>query len=108
MKAFSYTVKNPDGRMLKGSIEAESQEKLIEHFHQQNYIIFSIEAAKKKSKLFSDRGVKTDELVIFSRQFTTLIESGIPAVEALGILEEQVSNATFRKAIGDILKDIKE
>jgi type IV pilus assembly protein PilC len=107
MKAFAYNVKNPDGRVLKGTIEADSEEKLIEHFHTQGYIIFSITEAKKKRQLFSG-GVKTDELVIFSRQFTTLIESGIPAVEALGILEGQLANAFFQKTIGTILKDIKE
>ena len=105
---FSYLIKDREGNTAKGVIEAESKEKLIEHFHQQGCIIFSIEEARKDKKLKKRRRVKTDDLVIFSRQFTTLIESGIPAVEALAILVEQVEQAYFKEVIGSVLRQVKE
>lgn len=108
MKLFLYVVKNKEGEVIKGTIEADSENQAIEHFHKQEYIIFSLEEAKKKQKIRKGRGVKTDELVVFSRQLTTLIESGIPAVEALGILETQVENNYFKEVIAAVLKDIKE
>ena len=83
---FSYLIKDREGNTAKGVIEAESKEKLIEHFHQQGCIIFSIEEARKDKKLKKRRRVKTDDLVIFSRQFTTLIESRIPALKTFAIL----------------------
>lgn len=108
MKLFSYVVKDKDEKMLKGVIEAESQKKLIEHFHKEGYIIFSISENKKRKKTPVKGKVKTDDLVVFSRQFTTLIESGIPVVECLAILEEQVENPFFKGVISLILKDIRE
>ncbi|MCQ9206017.1 MAG: type II secretion system F family protein [Omnitrophica bacterium] len=108
MKVFAYTVKDREGKTLKGVIEAETQERVVEHFHKQECIIFSIRETKKKIRTRKRGKVSTDELVIFSRQFTTLIEAGIPVVEGLGILEEQVENAYFKTAISEILKDVKE
>lgn len=108
MFAFSYTVKDKDGKILKGVVEAESKEKLIENFHKEGYVIFSIAESQKKSKGKIRGRVKTDELVIFSRQFTTLIESGISAVEAVSILRDQVSSAYFKNILAIILRDIKE
>lgn len=108
MKLFSYTVKNSDGKVIKGVIEAESQEKVIAHFHKQNYIIFAINETKKKQLAQTKGKVSVEDLVVFSRQFTTLIESGIPVVECLSILEEQSENVYFKKVISDILKDVRE
>ena len=108
MALFSYTIKDKEGKIAKGFLEAESQEKLIEHFHKESCVIFSITESKKKH-IFQTRGrVKTDELVVFSRQFTTLIESGIPVVDTLVILRDQVENHYFKNVLNMLLKDIKE
>ena len=108
MKTFYYLVENKKGQTLKGTVESESQQDLIESFHAQNYIILSIKEVKKSRKKKISRRIKSDDLVIFSRQFTTLIESGIPVVECLGILEDQTENITFKKIISLVLKDVRE
>ncbi len=108
MKIFFYNIKNKEGKVLKGMIEAESQEKAIEHFQKEGLIILSIKETKKKIKVKAKGKVKVDDLVVFSRQFTTLIESGIPVVECLSILEEQVENPYFKGVINLILKDVRE
>lgn len=106
MKYFSYVVKEKNGNVVKGSIEAESENSLIEYFHKQERIILSIKESGKKPKTIGR--VKTDELVVFSRQFTTLIESGIPAVESLGILQDQTENKYFKGIIAAALRDVRE
>lgn len=108
MKLFSYTVKNKENKTLKGTIEAESEDALIEHFHKQECVILSISETRKKGRQKIRGRVKTDDLVVFSRQFTTLIESGISVVESLSILEEQVGSAYFKGVINQVLKDVKE
>jgi len=108
MKLFSYNIKNKEGKAEKGIIEAESKDSLIEHFQQQDCIIFSLEETKKKRKSNIGGRVKTDDLVVFSRQFTTLIESGIPVVECLAISEQQIDNIYFRGVISLVLKDVRE
>ncbi len=108
MRLFFYNIKNKDGKVSKGMIEAESQEKAIEHFHKEGLIILSIKETKKKIQVKAKGKVKTDDLVVFSRQFTTLMESGIPAVECLSILEEQIENPYFKGVVNLILKDVRE
>jgi len=107
MKVFSYNIKNKEGKAIKGMIEAESQVKAIEHFHKEGAIILLIKEGKKKIQKAKGR-VRVDDLVVFSRQLTTLIESGIPVVECLSILEEQIENLYFKGVISLILKDVRE
>ncbi len=108
MKLFSYIIKDSQKKTLKGVIEAESEGKLIEHFHAQGAIIFSIKETKKESKKLKGRKVKIEDLVVFSRQFTTLIESGIPVVECLAILGEQTESAYFKEVVGAVLREVQE
>ena len=110
MGVFFYTIKTKAGTVAKGQVEVESKEKAIEYLHSQGGIILSLKGGKKLKKVKEPtKGkVKVDELVIFSRQLTTLIESGIPIVGALEILSEQTQNAYFKRVIGLILKDLRE
>ncbi|MFH1767673.1 MAG: type II secretion system F family protein [Candidatus Omnitrophota bacterium] len=105
MAVFSYKIKTKDGKVTKGTLSVESKEKAVEYFHSQGSIVYSLTETKTARK----RGkIKTDELVIFSRQLTTLIESGIPIVAALDILIKQVDNLYFRTVVGNISQDLKE
>jgi type IV pilus assembly protein PilC len=108
MLNFSYTIKNKTGQVVNGIIEAESKEKLVEYFQKDGSIIFSIAETKKKAKTRRRGKIKADDLVVFSRQFTTLIESGIQVVEALEILKDQVESAFFKEVLGMVLNDVKE
>ena len=108
MDLFNYSIKDKKGSIVKGVIEAESEEALIEHFHKEGCIIFSVAKSRKKVKTQGKSTVKTNDLVIFSRQLTTLLESGISLVESLGILEGQIENNYFRQVIAGVLKDVKE
>lgn len=109
MAFFAYTIKDKQGKLVKGQLEAETQDKAVDYLHNQGTIILSLKETKGKKVTFSSRGsVKVDELVIFSRQLTTLIESGIPIVGALDILCEQITNPYFKKVIATVLKELKE
>lgn len=110
MKLFNYTVKNfKSGQILKGTIEAETKERAVESLHAQGNTILSLAESKDKKEKTADRGkVNVEELVVFSRQLTTLIESGIPVVGAFEILYSQTENLYFKRVIGLITKDLRE
>lgn len=108
MAFFSYSTRTSEGKIITGSLEADTKEKALEYLHSQGSVILSLneEKAKKAAKKHSGK-VKTGELVIFSRQLTTLIESGIPVVNALDILVEQVTNPYFKQVLSTVVKDIR-
>jgi len=108
MASFSYHIKNREGKDVKGIAEAESKEKLIEYFQKEGFVIFDIFETKRKTKVSRYGKISSEDLVIFSRQLTTLIESNISIVEALEILKSQVDKPFFREVLGMVLKDVRE
>ena len=108
MALFEYRVRTKEGKVAKGLIEETSLEKVQEFLHSQGLLIISINKKKGKARRVTSGKVKPDEIVVFSRQLTTLIESGIPLVQALEILSEQVKNPYFKQVILEILRNVKE
>lgn len=106
MAFFQYRVKDKNGKLVQGKLEADSQERALEYLrNQESLVLYLAPLAKRKVHLGK---VKTDDLVIFSRQLTTLIESGIPVVTAFDVLSEQAKNSYFKQVILAIKKDLQE
>ncbi|MFC1514769.1 type II secretion system F family protein [Candidatus Omnitrophota bacterium] len=108
MALFEYKVRTKDGKIAKGMVEEDSRDSVQRILHSQGYVIISIIEKKGKVRKFTSGRVKADEIVVFSRQLTTLIASGIPLVQALEILSEQINNPYFKQVVSDILNNIKE
>ncbi|MEW6170399.1 MAG: type II secretion system F family protein [Candidatus Omnitrophota bacterium] len=108
MPIYKYTAKDESGKAIAGSIEATSQQELLNILHQKNLIILSCEEEKRAIKKEKANRVKLDDLVVFSRQLATLIDSGIPVVQALGILGEQVESKNLNKVTLGIRRSIEE
>jgi len=107
MKSFQYTAKDKEGHTLSGVMESDSEAAVIESLHKKNLIIVSVQPAKHKVVKSKSKKIKLDDLVVFSRQLATMIDAGIPLVQALGILSEQVDNLGFRNVIVTIKRDIE-
>ncbi|MBI5902023.1 MAG: type II secretion system F family protein [Deltaproteobacteria bacterium] len=108
MTTFVYTAKMPDGEVKKGEIQAVSLAQATAALRRQQVLPTSI--TQKKAgfslgdiKLPSFGGkVKTKEIVIFSRQFATMIDAGLPLVQCLDILSSQQENPEFKKTLLDV------
>jgi type IV pilus assembly protein PilC len=107
MAFFSYSIKNAAGKIIKGNIEAESKERAVELLRSQGGVTLSLKETKTYKGAVRHGHVGTDELVIFSRQLTTLIESGIPVVGSMDILVDQVTNPYFKGVLAAITRDLK-
>jgi type IV pilus assembly protein PilC len=104
---FKWTGKSTQGAVMKGELTAESREEVQTYLRRQRIIPTNI-SLKGKPLLGSFRsGVKDKDLVIFTRQFATMIGAGLPLVQALDILSKQTENASFAKTIGDIKNDVE-
>jgi type IV pilus assembly protein PilC len=107
MSVFSYSAKDKTGRKVAGTLEASNQAAAVETLRKKELIPISLLEEKSKRRLRA-RKVKLDDLVIFSRQLATMVDSGIPLVQALSILGEQVEKENFRQVILKIRQDIEE
>lgn len=111
MAKFNYSSRTRDGEFKSGVIEANSRDGAISVLQRHGLLIVSLEAVNEISfwqrsfKIF--QRVKSKELVMFSRQFATLIESQVVILEALRTLADQTQNAYFRNIISDVANDVE-
>lgn len=113
MPTFKYVTKDANAKTVAGKIVADDEGKVIDELRKRNLTIISIdmvkEAAGGGAKKFSFGGakVKEDDLVIFSRQLSTMIDSGIPILQALDALQEQITHPAFKAIIVSVRDDIQ-
>jgi type IV pilus assembly protein PilC len=109
-KTFEYRVRDSSGKLLTGSLAAESQQLVVSHLREMGYVPVSIsqqKAAGMKKEISFRRKVKLKDLSVFSRQFATMISSGLPILKALAILEQQSSSTLLQDAIAEVRRDIE-
>jgi len=106
---FKYLAKDKDGKSVTGTLEASSDTEAADVLHKKNLIIVSIEQIRqRRANSVSGSGkVKSDDLVVFSRQLATMINSGISLVQSLGILGEQIESKVLHGVIISVRKDIE-
>jgi type IV pilus assembly protein PilC len=111
MPTFKYTARDQDGKNLAGRISAENEPMVIAELRKRNLIILGITEQKqstfKKPTLLDRKKVKPEDLIIFTRQFATMVDAGIPILQTLEALSEQTSNPVFKKALNSIRQDIQ-
>ena len=110
MATFRYSAKDKTGRTVTGVLESADERTLLEILRRQELIVISIKQERKKEKIsfYLDFGgkIKLSELVLFVRQLATMIDSGIPLVQALDILSEQIEHREFKAIVATIKKDV--
>lgn len=104
---FKWTGRSPQGGTIKGELTAGSTAEVQTYLRRQR--IAPINIAPKTQPLFGSLrgGVKPKDIVIFTRQFATMIGAGLPLVQALDILSKQTENQAFAKMIGEIKNDVE-
>ena len=97
MPTFSYSARPAaGGEMQSGELNVATKEEVLAHLHRQKLIPVSVREKPKELSLSFGSGVTTRDIVIFTRQFATMINSGLPLVQSLDILAEQTERTTGR------------
>ncbi len=108
MAKFTYIAKNKEGATVKGELDAPEKGQALDILRGKGFLILKLEQLRELSNIFSSfkfrkgKKVSLDDLVVFSRQLATLIESGIPVVSSLDILSEQADNETLKSVLIDV------
>ena len=103
MPMFEYTARSQTGQIQKGQLDVPSREDVTAHLRKNRLILVSVREAPKQIKLsVGGTRIKTRDVVIFTRQFATMINAGLPLVQSLNILASQTEN----KALAEITKSV--
>ncbi len=115
MAEFVYRVRTPTGTVTQGKIEAPEQRKAVEQLRAHRLIILEINEAKKSISLKETinkllplkKKIKSKDLVLFSRQLSTMVSAGVPIVQGLSVLGAQVENPAMREIVGKLRQEIE-
>src|SRR3954464_119044 len=110
MPVFEYTARNLKGELVKDKIDLGSRDDVIAHLRKNRMIVVQVREAKSKGGSLGDLfkpGVKTRDVVIFTRQFATMINSGLPLVQALDILSQQTENKVLADVTRQVVYDVE-
>ena len=108
MATFVYSGKTMNGEVKKGELQAANMSQATAALRRQHIIPSTLNQKKAGFSLKDikipglSQGVKTKDLVIFSRQFATMIDAGLPLVQCLEILSSQQDNAEFKRVLIDV------
>jgi len=117
MTTFVYKAINENGNEISGELEANSIELASEIISNRGHIPESVKeksgAAAGSSDFLSKLSenltpVKPRDIILFTKQFKTLIQAGVPMLQILSIMEAQTENKKLKKIISEISEDIKE
>ena len=120
MPTFKYSAKTTEGKAVTGTVVADSASEVVSELRRKSLVIMDVKESAKggggqkalgsllNSKEAAKPGkAKKDELVVFTRQLSTMISAGITLLDALEILAEQISNPRFRKTVKVVAQDVR-
>lgn len=117
MPYFTYVARNPQGKLITGRTEAATQAMVVKILKDQGLTPTSIQAGgavaadDAKSKVRKQKlkrgSVNIEDLVLIARQLATMIRAGLPLVEVLNILGEQVEKLTLRNVLRQVERDVQ-
>jgi type IV pilus assembly protein PilC len=112
-ETFQYKVKDKAGKLVEGSLEAENAQLVVSKLRSMGYVPIEIQQqggtklrGDLKIPFFTDR-VKLKDVAVFSRQFATMINSGLSLLRSLNILAEQTESKPLAEMVGQVRMDVE-
>jgi len=109
MPMFLWSAKTKSGEVRSGEMDAANKDAVEQRLRAQQLTPVKVKAkpADINFKLPGSSGVSTRDLMIFTRQFSTMIDAGLPLVQCLDILHQQQENVWFKKVLGAVKVDVE-
>jgi type IV pilus assembly protein PilC len=105
MPTFTYTARAVGGELKTATIEAPSREEVVAQLRRQKMTVVKVDEEKKQKK--AGGKITMRDIVIFTRQFSTMINSGLPLVQALDILAKQSENKSLQEVTKAVVFDVE-
>ncbi len=111
MPTFKYIARDDSGKQIVNTVNMKSRDEVMVHIRRQGLQLIELEKTKSFLDVLNNIGgkpsVKLEEMVVFTRQLSTMISAGIPLLEALDILQQQQPNKGFANALSDIVDRVR-
>ncbi len=109
MATFAYKARSRQGEILEDEIEGNDPMSVATTLRQQGLLVIDVkeQSVGQKDILEPFKKVKLNDLVVFTRQFATMINAGLPIVRALYVLSEQTSNKKLKETLDDVRKEVE-
>src|SRR5437868_5873699 len=112
MATFAYVGRTRSGAVKKGELSAKTRDEAVDQLRKQSVVVTSLEEKKSSAgglniKLSFGSGLTDKDLVVFTRQFGTMINAGLPLVQCLEILSTQSENKVLRETIGEVKTQVE-
>ncbi len=112
MPFFKYIARDKTGKLKEEVIEVSSQDELVSSLQAKGFYLVSVEPAsqikrQRTVKRRYHRGVKMFDLIMFSKELSTLLSSGVTLIKSLDILCRQIESQTLLRAVEQIKKDVE-
>jgi type IV pilus assembly protein PilC len=107
MPVWTYSARTVGGEIRRSEVDLPSKDHVIAYLRKQKLIPVTVREKPKDISLGNRKRVKARDLVIFTRQFSTMINAGLPLVQALDILARQTEQPMLKKAVGDVVYDVE-
>jgi type IV pilus assembly protein PilC len=108
MAVFAYTGRTRGGQTITGEMEAATREAVVARLRSQQVIATGVRAKPKDITIPGLGGKVSDrDIVVFTRQFATMIDAGLPLVQCLEILASQQDNKVLKKALTEIRQSVE-
>jgi type IV pilus assembly protein PilC len=108
---FVWKGRTPAGETLSGELEAADKQELMSQLRKRRILITSVSEKKSLANMeinLKPPSVSTRELGIFTRQFATMINAGLPLVQCLNILSQQSDNSYFKRVISEVMSAVEQ
>jgi len=106
MPTFTYTARSSNGDLRSATIDAPSRDDAVAQLRRQRLTIVKVDESKSTPKK-SLGSIKMRDIVIFTRQFSTMINAGLPLVQALDILARQSENKALQAVVREVVFDVE-
>jgi type IV pilus assembly protein PilC len=106
MPQFTYTARDVKGQMQQATIEAPNRDEVMNQLRKQKLQVIKVDEGAGAPKKRSGK-IKMRDIVIFTRQFSTMINAGLPLVQALSILSEQSENPVLKDITKSVVYDVE-
>jgi type IV pilus assembly protein PilC len=105
MPAFTYTARTAAGELRTATVEAANAQDVVSQLRRQRMTVVKVDENAKAKKVKGS--IKMRDIVIFTRQFSTMINAGLPLVQALDILAKQTENKVLSAVTRDVVFDVE-